>query len=170
MEALAERSAISVEHIGGVGANTRYRVMQNGQRVATISRYGIDGYYGLKIASPPSLTAARELARTLTYPTVEEAYERTCETVYRHRLRALEKHFTHRIAAFARQTIDGSNSGRAELANLLDEIEKVARDRLHSTEVKYQREVVAGEEIHSLMKYPKTPDEYRAELAGRHGR
>lgn len=161
---------IEIKYTDGTGNNASYDVIQNGKVVARISRNGNYGmtitsiHYGEVLAYASSAAVAREKAETLTYPSREEVYDKICERIYQKRKTVIELYFAQRVARLARQTLDGSNAARAELDDLLKEMEFVARDRLMTSIDRVsdlhpyeRRERVAGETMSGLDNYPVPP-------------
>lgn len=129
--------ANEVRNVGGVGMNTRFDVYSDGKIVGRIGRHGngvrVYGHYDLRLAGFNSFPDARAAAQTLVFPTEADAYEQVCARVEANRRSVVEQKFGPKFAELARALVDGSNSAADEIKDLATEMEKLVKDRLHSS-------------------------------------
>lgn len=154
-----------LQHIDGVGNNTRLAVIENGQKIGHITRNGnrgfdVFGHYARKLAFGTSLAIAKGKALAIDFPTVQEAYELACEEARQRRKRELERAFAGEVYRLSRALIAGSNSAREELENILSGIDAHASHRGVERGADPWNEVVMGHEIPLLPGWPKPPESY----------
>jgi hypothetical protein len=130
--------ANELRNMGGVGMNTRYDVINDGEIVGSIARHGssavrVYGHYQVKLAGFNSFDEAKRAALALEFPTKRKLYEEICIRVEANRNASIEKSCGPRLARLARDLVAGSNSARDEMAGLTESMAKLAADRLHST-------------------------------------
>lgn len=168
------------DHLGGVGIHARWAVLREGRRIGFIDRHSsqrggwhIEGHYGRTIKDTDgrecicrTLDATKRWAETLRFPTAAQVYEEICAEVEGARREHLIALSAQTFARLAREMLGGSNSARDDMANLLDEIERLAKDRDASTKAPWDgagfnpnREIFRGQPLASrCATYPKPPE------------
>jgi len=128
----------TIESGGGVGIHAFYHICQEGKLVATMTRHSsyrtpwtvYSFPYSRKLATlSKDINVARERVASLTYPTPAEQYEADCQDIARIRREKMEHAHGAHIVALSRAMLDGSNSARAELADLYEKIDRESVDR-----------------------------------------
>ena len=126
----------TIESGGGVGIHAFYHICQEGKLVATMTRHSsyrtpwtvYSFPYSRKLATlSKDINVARERVASLTYPTPAEQYEADCQDIARIRREKMEHAHGAHIVALSRAMLDGSNSARAELADLYEKFRPFAR-------------------------------------------
>jgi hypothetical protein len=131
---------ITFEHTGGIGMRALYRVRKDGKIVAGLHRHGsrsgweiYSNNYGMTLRTGfRTIDEAKAVAQTIDYPTGEQAYEILCREVEPRRRKYKERLHAHDLARLARELVSGSNSARADLETLVEEIEAWIADRTHT--------------------------------------
>lgn len=127
------------DHLGGVGINASWSVMRDGKRVGMIERNGNTGFivrshYRRIIDYARNSAGAKEKClHRERFPSEREIYDLICAEVEVRRRVQLENKMRAEMFALARDLVVGSNSARDAIAEILADIETLAKDRWQTT-------------------------------------
>jgi len=154
---------IEVKQTHGVGMRATYVVFRDGKPVATISRFSARTgwkitsiHYGHHLGGGSNIDDAREAAQSIYYPDPHVLYEEICQNVENHRRISLEAIHTRDFVRLSREIIAGSNSARAELEQLIHNIDAEARDRSDTGPIWNRTEGYTWQHGHGY--FPLPPD------------
>ena len=155
-----------VKHREGKGWNVIFDVYQNGKQVGTIQRNGnngfrIYGFYQRIVGHARTSAIAAEIAKGLTFPSAEEAYEAECAEIYQDRLKEMNRHLAPVYFELGQRMASGSNTAIDEMRHLVTEVERYCANREGDPRSVNDRWMIefAGKLYSPLKEYPARPGE-----------
>lgn len=126
-------SGREVRHVHGVGINSQFHVMEDGRQIGWIGRKGnlgfqVEALYDRVLFRRLKLSQARDDALAAEFPTEAQAWQAHWDETFAKRKRVLQRTHGSQIAELASAMLDGSNSARSDLTDLLADIEREAAD------------------------------------------